>query len=99
EFPAIPCGGGFAQCFQIGTVQDVNAQDRENEVMKGGFRNIAWRLRRIAGRFPYKQSDIAFLQPRDARIVESSCLVVCPWSGLGSASPFPPPDNEGVAGR
>src|SRR5206468_3600200 len=71
ELPSVARRGRFAQCVEVAAVEEVDAEDRQREIVNGQPREIAGRLRNVARRFPSEQRDVALLQPRDDRIVEA----------------------------
>ena len=78
----------------------MNAQDRQDEIVKGYSRQITRWLRHVARRLPAKQREIAFLQPGDDGVVESRrSLVDCPRSEPGPPRPPAPANQHRVAGH
>ena len=70
ELPSIADGRCLAQRFQIGAVEDVDAQNRLDEIVNGIPKEVAFRPWRVTCGFPDDQRDIALFQPGKDRIIE-----------------------------
>src|SRR5439155_21170228 len=97
ELPAIAGCRRFAQRLQIGAVENVDTQDRLDEIVDRISGQITRGLRRIPGRFPDKQRDVAPFQPRKDRIIEPGRAVV--RTELGTPSIAAPAQHQRVPWR
>ena len=100
ELPAIARGGRLAQRVEIGAVEEVDPQHRQNEIVKRARGKVAGWMRRIVGRLPTEDRNVPLLQPGNHGIIEPCHrLVDRPWPKRGPPRPTPPAKEERVAGR
>jgi hypothetical protein len=71
EFPPVSRSRRFGQGVEIRAVDQVNAQNRQNEIMQRNPVQVSLGLRHVPGRLPAEKRDISLLQPWDDGIIQS----------------------------